>query len=71
MTSTEDTASVSGADNTPDEGIDDAADISLDDLEELEDELPPPPKPYVFDEGHGPLAGGDHRRRPGWRTGRP
>lgn len=48
---------MSGADDTPDEGIDDS-DIDLDDTEELEDELPPPPKRYVFDEGHGPLAGG-------------
>lgn len=61
MTSTEDSASVSGADGIPDEGIDQAADINLEDLEdvvELEEALPPPPKPYVFDESHGPLAGG-------------
>lgn len=47
MNSAEDTASATGADDT--------ADIELD---ELKDELPPPPKPYVFGEGHGPLAGG-------------
>lgn len=57
MTGAEETASVSGGARTPEEGIDDAVDIDLDDLEEPEDEVPPPPEPYVFDEGHGPLAG--------------
>lgn len=48
---------MSGVDDAPDEGLDDAH-IDLGDTEELKDELPPPPEPYVFDERHGPLAGG-------------
>lgn len=57
VTSTEDSTSTSGAADIQDGGIDDAAGINLDDLKALEDESPPPPKHYVFDERHGPLAG--------------